>query len=136
MAGVRFARWLAKLVFGMAFASVTGDRKLNLTGTGELMIPRLLIYLMVLLVIPLAGISSSAAAATQRATTEEFPAALVALGVDESRILEQAEADLVRGEAWVLRFSFDNLNIFAVGEGPLVLLIDLPHVDISLRLGR
>ena len=99
------------------------------------MIPRLLIYLAVSMVIALTVISSNEAAATERATTSEFPAALVALGVDESRILDQTEADSVRGEAWVLRFSFDNLNIFAVGEGPLNLSIKLPHVDISLRLG-
>ncbi len=99
------------------------------------MILRLLIYLVVLMVIPLAGISSNEVAATEKATTADFPAALVALGVDESRILDQTEADSIRGEAWVLRFSLANFNLFAIGEGPLVLSINLPHVAISLRLG-
>ncbi len=73
--------------------------------------------------------------AAERATTAEFPPALVALGVDQSRILDQTEADSVRGESWVLRLSLGNFSLFARGEGPLILSIKLPHVDISLRLG-
>ena len=88
------------------------------------------------MVISLTGTSSNAVAATQRATTAEFPPALIALGVDQSRILEQTEADSVRGEAWVLRLPLGNFRLFARGEGPLILSIDLPRVAITLRLGR
>ncbi len=100
------------------------------------MIPRFLIYALVLTILPLTGTSSNDAAASERATTAEFPPALVALGVDPSRILDQSEADAVRGDAWVVRFSFDNVRIFATGEGPLNLSINLPHVQLSLRLGK
>ncbi len=100
------------------------------------MIPRLLVYLVVLILIPLFATSPNKVAATERATTAELPPALVALGLDRSRILGQTEADSVRGEAWVLRLSLGNLSVFARGEGPLVLSIHLPHVAISLRLGK
>ena len=93
-------------------------------------------FLFFVLVIPLIGTSADEVAATETATTAEFPPALLALGVDQSRILDQTEADSVRGEAWVLRLPLGNLRVFARGEGPLVLSIRLPHVAISLRLGQ
>jgi len=94
------------------------------------MIKRFLFYVLVL--IPLVG---TGADATETATTAELPPALAALGIDQSRILDQSEADSVRGEAWVLHLSLGNVRILARGEGPLVLSIRLPHVAISLRLG-
>ena len=98
--------------------------------------PRFLIYLVVLMIIPLIAASANEVAATERATTAELPPALVALGLDRSRVLSQTEADSVRGEAWVLHLLLGNLSVFARGEGPLDLSIHLPHVAISLRLGK
>ena len=52
-------------------------------------------------------LSSSQVMADERASTSELPAALQAIGVDQSNILSQDEAANVRGEAFIAFFRID-----------------------------
>ena len=52
-------------------------------------------------------LSSSQGMADERASTSELPAALQAIGVDQSNILSQVEADKVRGEVFFAVFQID-----------------------------
>ncbi len=51
--------------------------------------------------------SSSQGMADEKASTSELPAALQAIGVDQSNILSQDEAAKVRGEAFIAAFRID-----------------------------
>lgn len=72
---------------------------------------KLLIACMAFAAIAVLG-STSGATAGEKASTSELPAALQALGVDESRIVTQQEAEQIRGEA----FDF-NFQLSFVGGG-------------------
>ena len=61
--------------------------------------------------IAVAAVSSNAMAG-DKASTDELPAALQALGVDQSRILSTQEAQEVRGEAFAI-----NIAINVTGPG-------------------
>ena len=57
-----------------------------------------------------ATLSSSLVMADEKASTIELPAALQAIGVDQSKILSQDEAQQVRGEAFIAFFRIDFVN--------------------------
>ena len=55
----------------------------------------------------IAVLGSSQAMADEKASTSEFPAALQAIGVDQSNILSQDEAQQVRGDYFFAVFQID-----------------------------
>ena len=56
-------------------------------------------------------LSSSQVMADEKASTSELPAALQAIGVNQSNILSQDEAENVRGEAFIAAFRIDFVSV-------------------------
>ena len=53
---------------------------------------------------------SSQLMAAEKASTSELPAALQAIGVEQTNILSQNEAENVRGEAFIAAFQIDFIS--------------------------
>ena len=101
--------------------------------------PKMMLWVVLILLITTAA-DSEAAAADERATTNEIPATLKALGVDEDLIVSQREAHLIRGDSYYVHFpsetGFGILNFRAQGDGLLRLTIVSPRYVLRLRVGN
>ena len=74
---------------------------------------------------------SSQVMAGEKASTAELPAALQAIGVDQSKILSQDEAEQVRGEHFVAAFQIDFITVNFATRVAFTGTFDLIAIEIT-----